>query len=286
MRISQRRTATSFYGYDAGGSVRQLFDNTGTVTDTYAYDAFGNTVAQTGSTVNEFQYRGEQYDPSLQMYYLRARYYPAQTGRFRTLDISEGDEDDPSTLHGYLYVGADPVNWIDPDGHANLLEGLLKSPPFFAAAVFITGYATYQVVQGQSYNQTATDAACSLKKAGSVLSNALTLMGVAPAAIFAAGACRLPLPTSFKGERRRTRPGGAPIKVGSGGWPKGGEPDGKGGWRGYDPDKGWYPKGRGYTPPGWPPGKPSPIPDPPAPPEDPGTPPANPGAPNEPENLL
>ena len=73
MRISQRRAATSFYSYDAGGSVRQLTDNTGTVTDTYAYDAFGNTVAQTGSTVNEFQYRGEQYDASLQMYYLRAK---------------------------------------------------------------------------------------------------------------------------------------------------------------------------------------------------------------------
>ncbi len=82
MRISQRRTTTSFYGYDAGGSVRQLTDNTGTVTDTYAYDAFGNTVAQTGSTVNESQYRGEQYDASLQMYYLRARYYRPQTGRF------------------------------------------------------------------------------------------------------------------------------------------------------------------------------------------------------------
>jgi YD repeat-containing protein len=73
MRISQRRAATSFYSYDAGGSVRQLTDNTGTITHTYAYDAFGNTVAQTGSTVNEFQYRGEQYDASLQMYYLRAK---------------------------------------------------------------------------------------------------------------------------------------------------------------------------------------------------------------------
>ncbi len=69
-------TATSFYGYDAGGSVRQLFDNTGTVTDTYAYDAFGNTVAQAGSTLNEFQYRGEQYDASSCGYctIFRARY--------------------------------------------------------------------------------------------------------------------------------------------------------------------------------------------------------------------
>jgi RHS repeat-associated protein len=90
LRISQRRAATSFDGYDAGGSVRQVTDNTGTVTDTYAYDAFGNTVAQTGSTVNEFQYRGEQYDASLQMYYLRARFYRPLVGRFLSADKYEG----------------------------------------------------------------------------------------------------------------------------------------------------------------------------------------------------
>ena len=50
VRISQRRGASvSYYGYDSGGSVRQLFDGTGNVTDTYAYDAFGNTVEKISS---------------------------------------------------------------------------------------------------------------------------------------------------------------------------------------------------------------------------------------------
>ena len=34
---------TSFYGYDGGGSVRQLTDSAGEVTDKYEYDAFGNS---------------------------------------------------------------------------------------------------------------------------------------------------------------------------------------------------------------------------------------------------
>jgi YD repeat-containing protein len=52
MRIGQRRTATSFYGYDAGGSVRQLIDNTGTVTDTYAGDSRRDcSSANTSATV-------------------------------------------------------------------------------------------------------------------------------------------------------------------------------------------------------------------------------------------
>ncbi len=52
MRVSQNRSGTvSYYGYDGGGSVRQLFDTAAAVTDTYAYDGFGNTIAPTGSTL-------------------------------------------------------------------------------------------------------------------------------------------------------------------------------------------------------------------------------------------
>ena len=81
LRISQNRGGVvSYYGYDAGASVRELFSDTGAITDTYDYDAFGNTVAQTGSTVNEFLYRGEQFDSSLGLYYLRARYYNPLSG--------------------------------------------------------------------------------------------------------------------------------------------------------------------------------------------------------------
>jgi RHS repeat-associated protein/uncharacterized repeat protein (TIGR01451 family) len=96
MRISQRQLLVSpnwqvsYYGYDGGGSVRQLTDTTGAVTDTYAYDAFGNTVAQTGTTFNQFRYRGEQFDSTLGMYNLRARYYRPLMGRFLTADKYEG----------------------------------------------------------------------------------------------------------------------------------------------------------------------------------------------------
>ena len=73
----------SFYGYDGFGSVRALADVTGTVTDTYDYDAWGNSFGSTGSTPNGYLYRGEQYDPDLALYYLRARYYnPLLRGGF------------------------------------------------------------------------------------------------------------------------------------------------------------------------------------------------------------
>jgi RHS repeat-associated protein len=45
-----------------------------------------------------------------------ARYYNPATGRFLSRDPDDGDSIDPKTLHKYLYVGGDPLNWVDPMG--------------------------------------------------------------------------------------------------------------------------------------------------------------------------
>jgi len=106
----------SFYGYDGGGNVRQLTSSTGTVTDTYEYDAFGNALATSGSTPNNYLYRGEQFDPDLGLYYLRARYYNPLTGRFMSRDPEDHPLTDIKELHRYLYAGGNPVNAVDPTG--------------------------------------------------------------------------------------------------------------------------------------------------------------------------
>jgi RHS repeat-associated protein len=121
--------APSFYGYDGLGSVRQLTNSTGTVTDTYDYDAWGNAVNTTGSTSNVYLYRGEQYDPDLNLYYLRARYLNPLTGTFLTTDPEEGATAEPSSFHRYAYAAADPVDRIDPSGRASCGAGLLISVP-------------------------------------------------------------------------------------------------------------------------------------------------------------
>jgi RHS repeat-associated protein len=113
----------SFYGYDGGGNVRQLTNTAGTVTDSYEYDAYGNSFTVSGTTPNNYLYRGEQYDADLGLYYLRARYYNPLTGRFMSRDPnspgpfdSNGNPTDPKALHKYLYAGGDPINGIDPSG--------------------------------------------------------------------------------------------------------------------------------------------------------------------------
>lgn len=99
------------------GSVRALTDPTGAVTDTYDYDAFGNSIHSTGTTPNNYLFAGEQLDPDLGLYYNRARYLNVSTGRFINVDSFEGLARDPVSLHKYLYVGSNPINRIDPSGN-------------------------------------------------------------------------------------------------------------------------------------------------------------------------
>lgn len=115
---------TSYFLYDGQGSVWGLADESGAVTDYYAYDAFGIQLYESGDgTANSIRYTGEQFDADLGQYYLRARYYEPARGRFWTMDSFEGFNADPISLHKYLYANANPVMNADPSGrYSNLAE--------------------------------------------------------------------------------------------------------------------------------------------------------------------
>jgi RHS repeat-associated protein len=69
--------------------------------------------------VNNYLYAGEQYDSNLSEYYLRSRYYDAAIGRFTRNDTFEGFQDNPISLHKYLYANGNPVNGRDPSGFSD-----------------------------------------------------------------------------------------------------------------------------------------------------------------------
>jgi RHS repeat-associated protein len=142
----------SYYQYDGGGSVRQLTNSTGQVTDSYEYDAFGNSFTKQGTTPNNYLYRGEQYDSDLGLYYLRARYYNPTTGRFMSRDPLSGQAKDPASLHKYLYANGDPVNGIDPSGRGAMIETVFTntdvSSPLEAGAAKAVAFAEEKCLFG------------------------------------------------------------------------------------------------------------------------------------------
>ena len=89
--------------------MRGLLDEKGNLTDTYAYNAYGELTKKTGETENHFLYTGEYYDGISGLYYLRARYMNPETGSFTSMDTWQGDLYEPVTLHKYLYANANPL---------------------------------------------------------------------------------------------------------------------------------------------------------------------------------
>lgn len=93
-----------YFTYDGLGSVRELTSETGTVTDAFDYDAFGILVYRSGTTDNAYLYRGERFESDIGQYYLRARFYNQNTGRFWNQDSYEGSASDPMSLHKEVYA--------------------------------------------------------------------------------------------------------------------------------------------------------------------------------------
>lgn len=148
--ISQRQASSgtvSYYGADGHGNTRFLANTSGGITDTYAFDAYGLLVASTGSTPNSYLYCGQQYDSDLGFYYLRARYYKPDSGRFWTMDTYTGNNGDPLSLHKYLYCQDSPVDNYDDTGNAThhiVPQSLWKGFSADATAFFDSSEATIE----------------------------------------------------------------------------------------------------------------------------------------------
>lgn len=131
---------TRWYHFDGLGSTRLLTDATGAVTDSYDFEAFGGLIAQSGATANDFLFTGQQYDPNIGFYYLRARYYQPEQGRFLSTDLVDGVPYDPPSLHKYLYCKNDSVNRTDPSGLFSLTQLVVTTAIIGSLAGASVGY--------------------------------------------------------------------------------------------------------------------------------------------------
>jgi RHS repeat-associated protein len=114
---------TEFYHFDTIGNTALVTDGTGAAVATYQYSAFGEITAHTGTLAQPFTFNGRvgaQDDPG-DLFFMRARSYDAQLGRFTTRDplaFTAGD------ANLYRFVGNDPVNRNDPSGRRDYYGGV------------------------------------------------------------------------------------------------------------------------------------------------------------------
>jgi RHS repeat-associated protein len=106
--------------------VVQLTNASGSVTAEYTYDAFGNMTTTQPNDKNPYRYCGEYWDSETRTYYLRARYYSPELGRFTQKDTYRGRYRDPLSLNQYTYSRNNPVIYEDPSGHVSVLSALLN----------------------------------------------------------------------------------------------------------------------------------------------------------------
>ena len=116
---------TEWYGTDLVGSVRRIFDNSGSVVASSDFDAFGNLIA--GSLTDRYGYTGREWDAGIGLYFYRARPYDPTTGRFYAEDEMGFDAGD---VNLYRYVGnqattgRDPSGMEDPESRRHLSKAL------------------------------------------------------------------------------------------------------------------------------------------------------------------
>ena len=83
-------------------------------------EAFGNAVAQWGSSGNPYRFAGAwgyRDDGDAGLFYVGARYYEPAVGRWTSADKWLGDIYRPLSLNRYFYCENDPVNHVDPSGN-------------------------------------------------------------------------------------------------------------------------------------------------------------------------
>jgi RHS repeat-associated protein len=112
-----------YYHHDRLSSTGFLTDNVvGKVTSYVSYDDWGaptmKGILRMGVRELDLvtEYTGHPYDQALELYFAEARMYDAADRRFMAEDLIVGSVTDSQSLHSFLYVGNNPLLFVDYSG--------------------------------------------------------------------------------------------------------------------------------------------------------------------------
>jgi RHS repeat-associated protein len=144
--------------FDANGNVTEYVATNGTVAARYAYDAFGDTVAQSGPLAESFTHRfsTKPFDAETGLVMYQLRPYEPGLGRWITRDPIE--EQGGLNLCGF--VGNNPILYIDKDGRDFIAVGLRSLNSAFAQSNFARSFGLPLNHSSVEYYRTAKPPSC------------------------------------------------------------------------------------------------------------------------------
>jgi len=110
------------------GSTSITANSSGAKVAELRYNAWGDTRYSWGTTPTTYRYTGQRRDSYINMYYMGARWYDQQLGRWISPDTIIPQLGNPQSLSRYSYALNDPVRYNDPTGHA--AEGGATGDPY------------------------------------------------------------------------------------------------------------------------------------------------------------
>ena len=122
----KRGGALYFPCYDNNGNVTAYVDVQGNVVASYIYDAFGNTVSQSGELSDTFHHRfsTKYHDTDSDLYYYGYRFYSPSLSRWLNRDPIEED----GGVNLYAFCGNSSVSFFDIFGLRTYTTGMELEP--------------------------------------------------------------------------------------------------------------------------------------------------------------
>ena len=174
-----------YYITNLQGDVTSLEQADGGVGAQYAYDAWGNIIAITGTLaeLNPLRYRGYVYDQETGFYYLNSRYYDPAVMRFISADNYASTGQGILGHNMFTYCGNDPVNRADTGGYIwHIVAGAAIGAAFGVGTKIITNlisgekWTTGLLTAGLAGAVSGGLAASGVGLAGQIVGNAVISM--------------------------------------------------------------------------------------------------------------
>ncbi|MBS1813673.1 MAG: hypothetical protein JSS87_02235 [Acidobacteria bacterium] len=138
MHLASESHIPHCYASDHLGTAQMELSSSGSPIWRGEFAPFGQELSDPASTANRYKFTGKERDNESGLDYFGARYYASTVGRWMSPDWAQKAEpvpyakmDSPQSLNLYGYVGNNPINQADADGHCPwcvVFEEVAESP--------------------------------------------------------------------------------------------------------------------------------------------------------------